>query len=53
MSGLFLTLEGIDGAGKSSHIDALEALFRAAGRVVTRTREMLVLAQAFDASSMP
>lgn len=39
MSGLFLTLEGIDGAGKSSHIDALESLFRAEGREVTRTRE--------------
>jgi dTMP kinase len=39
MSGLFLTLEGIDGAGKSSHIDALEALFKARGRAVTRTRE--------------
>lgn len=39
MSGLFLTLEGIDGAGKSSHIDALEALFQGAGRTVTRTRE--------------
>lgn len=39
MSGLFLTLEGIDGAGKSSHIDALETLFRTAGRTVTRTRE--------------
>lgn len=39
MSGLFLTLEGIDGAGKSSHIDALEALFRGTGRAVTRTRE--------------
>jgi dTMP kinase len=37
--GLFLTLEGIDGAGKSSHIDALEALFKAHGRQVTRTRE--------------
>ncbi|MDR6858895.1 dTMP kinase [Variovorax guangxiensis] len=37
--GLFLTLEGIDGAGKSSHIEALEALFKAQGRVVTRTRE--------------
>ena len=36
---LFLTLEGIDGAGKSSHIDALEAMFTAAGRQVTRTRE--------------
>jgi dTMP kinase len=32
MSGLrFLTLEGIDGAGKSSHIDALEALFQRPG----------------------
>ncbi|MDL9997704.1 dTMP kinase [Variovorax sp. J22P240] len=39
MKGLFLTLEGIDGAGKSSHIDALEALFKAQGREVTRTRE--------------
>ena len=37
--GLFITLEGIDGAGKSSHIDALEALFKAQGRAVTRTRE--------------
>ena len=39
MTSLFLTLEGIDGAGKSSHLDALEALFRAQGREVTRTRE--------------
>ena len=37
--GLFLTLEGIDGAGKSSHLDALEAMFRAQGRTVARTRE--------------
>lgn len=37
--GLFLTLEGIDGAGKSSHLDALEALFRAQGCAVVRTRE--------------
>ena len=37
--GLFITLEGIDGAGKSSHVDALEALFRATGREVVRTRE--------------
>lgn len=37
--GLFITLEGIDGAGKSSHIDALETLFRATGREVVRTRE--------------
>ncbi|WP_295986154.1 dTMP kinase [uncultured Variovorax sp.] len=37
--GLFLTLEGIDGAGKSSHLDALEARFKAQGRTVVRTRE--------------
>ena len=37
--GLFLTLEGIDGAGKSSHLDAMEALFRTQGRTVVRTRE--------------
>jgi dTMP kinase len=39
MSALFLSLEGIDGAGKSSHLDALEALFASQGRAVTRTRE--------------
>lgn len=38
-SSLFLTLEGIDGAGKSSHIDALEAFFARHGWRVTRTRE--------------
>ena len=38
-SALFLSLEDIDGAGKSSHLDAIEALLRAQGRVVTRTRE--------------
>ncbi|WP_076997761.1 dTMP kinase, partial [Variovorax sp. KK3] len=37
--GLFVTLEGIDGAGKSSHIDALQSLFEGARRQVTRTRE--------------
>ena len=37
--GLFITFEGIDGAGKSSHIDALAAAFRAAGRHVVLTRE--------------
>ena len=36
---LFLSLEGIDGAGKSSHLEAIEALLRAQGRTVTRTRE--------------
>ncbi|VWX63362.1 Thymidylate kinase [Burkholderiales bacterium 8X] len=39
MKGLFVTLEGIDGAGKSSHLDAIEAAFRVEGRAVTRTRE--------------
>ena len=39
MTGLFITFEGIDGAGKSSHIDALAAALRAQGRTVTVTRE--------------
>ncbi|MDB5732832.1 MAG: thymidylate kinase [Variovorax sp.] len=39
MKGLFITLEGIDGAGKSSHLDEIEAAFRAAGHRVIRTRE--------------
>ena len=38
-AGLFISFEGIDGAGKSSHIDALTQAFQDAGRVVTRTRE--------------
>ncbi len=38
-SGLFITFEGIDGAGKSSHIDALAQAFRQVGRSVTLTRE--------------
>ena len=37
--GLFITFEGIDGAGKSSHIEALACAFEAQGRRVTRTRE--------------
>jgi dTMP kinase len=60
MSGLFISFEGIDGAGKSTHIDALAALFRAQGRAVTLTREpggtplaerlrTLVLNEAMDA----
>ncbi len=39
MSGLFLSFEGIDGAGKSTHIDALAAALRAQGRSVVLTRE--------------
>jgi dTMP kinase len=37
--GLFISIEGIDGAGKSSHINAMADAFRAQGRVVTLTRE--------------
>lgn len=37
--GRFITFEGIDGAGKTSHLDAMEARWRAAGRQVVRTRE--------------
>lgn len=37
--GLFISFEGIDGAGKSTHIDALAAQFRGSGRVVVLTRE--------------
>jgi dTMP kinase len=59
MRGLFITLEGIDGAGKSTHLEALANALRAQGRVVTRTREpggtllaeklrALVLADAMD-----
>ena len=38
-AGLFISFEGIDGAGKSTHISALAAAFTAAGRRVTLTRE--------------
>jgi len=58
--GLFISFEGIDGAGKSTHIDALAQAFRAQGRAVTLTREpggtplaeklrVLVLNDAMDA----
>ena len=37
--GIFISFEGIDGAGKSTHIEALAAAFRAQGRSVTLSRE--------------
>ena len=37
--GLFISFEGIDGAGKSTHIGALADAFKSAGRTVTLTRE--------------
>jgi dTMP kinase len=37
--GLFISFEGIDGAGKSTHIDGLAQAFRAQGRALTLTRE--------------
>ncbi len=37
--GIFISFEGIDGAGKSTHIAALAQLFRDRGRVVVLTRE--------------
>jgi dTMP kinase len=36
---LFISFEGIDGAGKSTHISGLADAFKAAGRAVTLTRE--------------
>ena len=38
-SGIFISFEGIDGAGKSTHIEGLAQAFREQGRVVTITRE--------------
>jgi dTMP kinase len=37
--GKFITLEGIDGAGKSSHVDGIAAFLRAQGKTVITTRE--------------
>ena len=37
--GLFISFEGIDGAGKSTHIQGLADLFRQQGKQVTLTRE--------------
>ena len=37
--GIFISFEGIDGAGKSSHVDTLAQALRDQGRSVTLTRE--------------
>ena len=39
MQGRFITIEGIDGAGKSTQIDVIERTLRARGIEVVRTRE--------------
>lgn len=39
MRGKFITLEGIDGAGKSTHLSFLAELIRGQGRSVIQTRE--------------
>lgn len=39
MRGKFITLEGIDGAGKSTHLTHLVDLLRKAGKTVVQTRE--------------
>lgn len=39
MPGLFITLEGVDGAGKSSHLTWLEDWFKTRGHRVRMTRE--------------
>ena len=60
MTGLFISFEGIDGAGKSTHIETLAQAFRAQGKTVFLTREpggtplaevlrTLVLNEAMDA----
>lgn len=39
MTGLFITLEGMDGAGKSTHLPTILALLAQGGREVVSTRE--------------
>lgn len=39
MRGIFITLEGVEGCGKTTQMDALERYLRASGHPVVRTRE--------------
>ncbi|MEO7151936.1 MAG: dTMP kinase, partial [Burkholderiaceae bacterium] len=39
MSDRFITFEGIDGAGKSTHLDAVAEVLRRGGATVVVTRE--------------
>lgn len=39
MKPVFISIEGIDGAGKSTHLEAIETRLRACGAQVARTRE--------------
>lgn len=39
MAGKFITFEGIDGAGKSTHIESVRALLAARGKTIVMTRE--------------
>lgn len=39
MTGKFITLEGVDGAGKSTHLSWLVNYLRSSGRTVVQTRE--------------
>lgn len=38
-TGLFISLEGVDGAGKSTHLQSLVQTFEKQGKTVTQTRE--------------
>jgi dTMP kinase len=48
MSGLFITFEGIDGAGKSTHIETLAARLREAGTPLAEQLRELVLRAPMD-----
>ncbi|MDO8931110.1 MAG: dTMP kinase, partial [Rhodocyclaceae bacterium] len=39
MRGKFITLEGLDGAGKSTHLARLVELLKARGKTIVQTRE--------------